>query len=101
MRLIFLLLTTACLQGITRETVLELCRDHDIAHEVANISLPEVYAADEVFCTGTMGELVSVITIDGKTIGLDDGSDCDGRPITKRLSSLFSKLTESEGYLLV
>src|SRR3954468_5376077 len=47
----------ACPEGITRETVLELCRTNGIKHEERDISLTELYRADEVFCTGTMGEL--------------------------------------------
>jgi len=39
-------------EGITRATVLDLCRRHQIPHEVKDISLTEVYRADEMFCTG-------------------------------------------------
>jgi len=88
--------TVACPEGITRATVLDLCRTHDIPHDEKDISLAEVYRADEVFCTGTMGELTGVVKVDGRTIG----AGCIG-PKTLRLSSLFQELTQSEGFLIV
>lgn len=88
--------TVACPEGITRATVLDLCRLHGIAHEVRDVSLTEVYRADEMFCTGTMGELAPVVTVDGRTIA-------GGRPgpMTARLSALFRRLTETEGVAVV
>jgi branched-chain amino acid aminotransferase len=84
----------ACPEGITRATVLELCRKHGIAQEETDLTLTQAYCADEVFCTGTMGELAAVTTVDGRTIG-------DGQPgkMTRRLSALFRELTllEDEG----
>ena len=82
----------ACPEGITRQTVLDLCRDNQIAHEVRDLSLTEVYRADEMFCTGTMGELACVTKVDGRTIG-DGGYG----PMTGRLSELFAGLTAREG----
>ncbi|MBX2967521.1 MAG: aminotransferase class IV [Cyclobacteriaceae bacterium] len=58
----------ACLHGITRGLVLELCQTHNIPHEERNLSLTEFYTADEVFATGTMGELTPVHEIDGRKI---------------------------------
>lgn len=86
----------ACPEGITRATVLELCRDHDISHREKDISLTELYRADEVFCTGTMGELAPVVKIDGRTIGAGSIG-----PMTNRLTQLFRKRTETEGTRLV
>ena len=82
----------ACPEGITRAAVLELCAKHGIAHEECDLTLTQAYCADEVFCTGTMGELAAVTRIDGRTIG-------DGRPgpVTARLSGLFRELTAAEG----
>jgi branched-chain amino acid aminotransferase len=82
----------ACPEGITRAAVLELCAKHGIAHEECDLTLTQAYCADEVFCTGTMGELAAVTRIDGRTIG-------DGRPgpLTARLSGLFRELTAAEG----
>ncbi len=76
----------ACPEGITRATVLELCADNDIPHRVKDLSLTEVYRADEMFCTGTMGELAAVTTVDGRTIGNGNPG-----PMTARLSALYAK----------
>ncbi len=75
----------ACPEGITRATVLELCAANDIPHREADISLTDVYGADEMFCTGTMGELAAVTTVDGRTIGNGTAG-----PMTARLSGLFA-----------
>jgi branched-subunit amino acid aminotransferase/4-amino-4-deoxychorismate lyase len=58
-----------CLPGITRGTVLILAKELGIKCEVRRVSLSEFYAADEVFTTGTMGELTPVTKIDGRVIG--------------------------------
>lgn len=86
----------ACPEGITRETVLELCRAHGIPHAERDISLTEVYRADEVFCTGTMGELAAVTKVDGRTIGSGEPAE-----MTARLSGLYGELTAREGERLV
>ncbi len=82
----------ACPEGITRATVLDLCRQHSIPHAEADISLTELYRADECFCTGTMGELAPVVNVDGRIIG-----DGNPGPLTARLSDGFRQLTEREG----
>ncbi|MGD2017883.1 MAG: aminotransferase class IV [Planctomycetota bacterium] len=83
--------TVACPEGVTRSTVLQLCREHDIPHRVEDLSLTEFHRADEVFCTGTMGELAGVTRIDGRTIG-----DGEIGPMTRRLSGLYGDLTRRE-----
>jgi branched-chain amino acid aminotransferase len=88
--------THACPEGITRATVLDLCQKHAVPHEVKDISLAEVYRADEIFCTGTMGELAPVTEIDGRTIGNGEGG-----PMTARLSALYSELTATTGTRVV
>ena len=82
----------ACPEGITRSTVLELCRKHEIAVAETDLSLVDFYRADEMFCTGTMGEIAPVTEVDGRRIG--DGQ-CG--PVTLRLSELFAELTRREG----
>ncbi len=88
--------TVSCPKGITRMTVLELCQKHGIPHEVRDLTLTDVYTADEMFCTGTMGELAAVTCVDGRTIG--DGA-VGG--MTERLSALFTDLTRMEGVRLI
>jgi branched-chain amino acid aminotransferase len=85
--------TRACPEGITRATVLELCVANGIEHEVRDLSLAEVYRADEMFCTGTMGELAAVTTVDGRRIGTGEPG-----PVTRRLSDLYARETAHAGY---
>jgi branched-chain amino acid aminotransferase len=88
--------TVACPEGITRTTVIELCKRHRIPNAVRDLSLTEFYRADEVFCTGTMGELAAVTRIDGRTIG--DGGVGEA---TRRLSQLYGELVKREGTAVV
>lgn len=64
----------ACLHGITRGFVMELAEAHGIPVKEKNLSLVEFYNADEVFATGTMGELTPVKEIDGRLIENAAGS---------------------------
>ncbi len=83
----------ACPEGVTRQTVLDLCARHDIPHAVRRLSVMEAYRADEMFCSGTMGELAGITALDGRTIG--DGTI---GPMTERLSSLYGEETATQGY---
>lgn len=87
--------TRACPEGITRQTVLDLCAVNDIDHQVQDLSLTDLYRADEVFCSGTMGELAGVTTIDGRTIGSGAIGD-----MTRRLSDLYADETARSGYVV-
>jgi branched-chain amino acid aminotransferase len=83
----------ACPEGITRATVLEICQDLDIPCRERDITLAEVYSAQEMFCTGTMGEIVPVHEVDGHVI--------PGGPVTARIAARFAARTAVEGDLLV
>jgi branched-chain amino acid aminotransferase len=87
---------TACPEGITRRTVLEICRANGIPHREKDLSLTEVYRADEMFCTGTMGELAPVVRVDGRTIG--EGTV---GTMTRRLTELFRERTRTEGVQVI
>jgi branched-chain amino acid aminotransferase len=82
----------ACPEGITRATVIEICAAEKIPCAESDRTLNDVYAADEVFCTGTMGELAGVIMVDDRTIGSGEIGQ-----MTQRLSALYLKRTASEG----
>ena len=86
----------ACPEGITRATVLEICAAEKIPCMETDLSLVDVYGANEMFCTGTMGELAGVIKVDDRIIG-------DGRVglMTKRLSDLYAQRTATEGVQVV
>jgi branched-chain amino acid aminotransferase len=86
----------ACPEGITRATVMEICAAEKIRCVEADLSVVDVYGADEMFCTGTMGELAAVIKIDNRVIG-----DAKVGPITKRLSGLYAQRTATEGVQVV
>ncbi|MFK7755109.1 MAG: aminotransferase class IV [Sedimentitalea sp.] len=58
-----------CMNGITRQKVIDLCRDNAIPVYERNYSLVDTYGADEVFLTGTFGAQSPVFEIDGRTIG--------------------------------
>nr|XP_028957298.1 branched-chain-amino-acid aminotransferase-like protein 2 isoform X2 [Malus domestica] len=81
-----------CLPGITRATVKELVVKEKLVLEERRISLSEFHTADEVWTTGTMGELSPVIKIDGREVG-------EGKvgPVTRRLQNAFKELTEASG----
>jgi branched-chain amino acid aminotransferase len=85
----------ACPEGITRATVLEICLEQGIPCAERDFSQAELYRAEEAFCTGTMGELVAVARVDGRTIGTGE------RPLLERLRARFRERTASEGYRLV
>jgi branched-chain amino acid aminotransferase len=74
----------ACPEGITRDTVLRLAPGEGLTVQVRDVSQVEMYTAEEVFCTGTMGEIAGVVTIDGRPIG--DGTV---GPVTTRLAEVY------------
>ncbi len=73
----------SCLPGITRAMVLSICAEAGIPSAEKNVSLTELYTADEVFTSGTMGELTPVLEADGRAIGAGVAG-----PVTRRLQAL-------------
>ncbi len=80
-----------CLPGVTRGVVVEIARKNEIPMTERRVSLSEVHSADEVFTTGTMGELVPVLEVDGRRIG----TGAPG-PVTARLQELYAAVTREE-----
>lgn len=78
-----------CLNGITRQKVIEICKLEGIPIFEKNFSLVEVYGADEAFLTGTFGAQVPVGLVDGRLIGNGVAGD-----ITKRIRSAYFDLIE-------
>ncbi len=76
-----------CMNGITRQKVIDLCRANDIPVSERNFSLVDTYGADEAFLTGTFGAQTPVGAIDGRQIG-------DGQmgPMTLRIRELYKGL---------
>jgi branched-chain amino acid aminotransferase len=86
----------ACPEGITRATVIELCAAAGISCAERDLKIDEFQKADEVFCTGTRGELAGVTHIDSHTIGRGQIG-----AVTRRLSELYAKRTAAEGIRVV
>lgn len=82
----------SCLPGITRRKVLAIAREAGIPAVERNVTLAEVWSADEMFTTGTMGELSPVLEVDGRTIGAGEPG-----PVTRRLQELYAERTKREG----
>ena len=75
-----------CMNGVTRQKVIDLCRANGIEVHERNYSLVDAYGADEAFLTGTFGAQTPVGEIDGKIIGTED------RPVTARIRALYKEL---------
>ncbi|MEM4699573.1 MAG: branched-chain-amino-acid transaminase [Candidatus Nezhaarchaeales archaeon] len=80
--------TAGILPGITRKCVIDLCKELGIPVFERDLTVAELYTADEVFVTGTAAEVMPVTVINGRVIG-------DGRPgpVTRRLMEEFRRLT--------
>jgi branched-chain amino acid aminotransferase len=76
-----------CMNGITRQKVIDLCRENDIPVFERNFSLVDTYGADEAFLTGTFGAQTPVGSIDGRQIGTGQMG-----PMTQRLRDLYKAL---------
>ena len=61
-------LSCSNLEGITRDAVIQICRDLDIEVEEGCITRDELYIADEIFLTGTAAEITPVREVDNRTI---------------------------------
>ena len=80
-----------CMNGITRQKVIDLCRENEIPVFERNFSLVDVYSADEAFLTGTFGAQTPVGEIDGRTIGTGKIG-----PMTTQIRSLYKNLISQE-----
>lgn len=82
----------SCLPGLTRKMILKICDEQEIATVERNLSLTELYTADEVFTSGTMGELTPVLEADGRQIGGGKRG-----PMTARLQSVHREYAYRNG----
>ena len=79
-----------CMNGITRKKIIMLCKDNNIPVFEKNFSLVDVYSADEVFITGTLGSLVPVLELDKRKF------DAKNNKLTQKLQSLYNDLIYSQ-----
>ncbi|QFT83004.1 Branched-chain-amino-acid aminotransferase [Roseovarius sp. THAF27] len=80
-----------CMNGITRQKVIDLCRENGIPVHERNYSLVDTYGAEEAFLTGTFGAQTPVSEIDERPIG-----DGEAGPVTKRIQALYKDLIAKE-----
>lgn len=80
-----------CMNGITRQKVIDLCKADGIPVFERNYSLVDTYGADEAFLTGTFGAQTPVGSIDGRIIGTGEMG-----PMTQHIRSLYKSLIEHE-----
>ncbi|MEO0891719.1 MAG: D-amino acid aminotransferase [Pseudomonadota bacterium] len=80
-----------CMNGITRQKVIDLCRANNIPVFEKNYSLVETYGAEEAFLTGTFGAQTPVGEIDGRPIGQGQQG-----PVTTRIQELYKALIQRE-----
>lgn len=82
---------TACLNGITRNTILTLAAEHGLKLVEKRITRDEVYIADEAFFTGTAAEVTPIREVDGRKIGA-------GRrgPVTEKLQKAYFDLVSGK-----
>lgn len=80
------------LEGVTRNSVIDLAREAGIRVEERVFTRHDLYIADECFLTGTAAEVIPVVKIDRRAVG-------DGQPgkITQRLIAAFRQLANSTG----
>lgn len=78
------------LSGITRQVVLGICAEEGLAVRLEAVPLGRVYAADELFVSGTNSEILPIVAVDGRTIGT-------GRPgpITRRMQAAFRRKVDA------
>lgn len=80
--------TVACLDGVTRRVAIGILESLGSVVAVRDISLHELYIADEAFCTGTGAEIVPVQSVDGRSIG-----DAAPGPVTRSVITKYRELT--------
>ena len=87
---------TSCLPGITRGLIIDICQENDIPIREKDLSITEFYIADEVFVSGTMGELTRVSEIDGRNIINKTNSKA-----LEKINEIFTGLTAHSGTQVV
>lgn len=80
-----------CMNGITRQKVIDICRTEGIPVFERNYSLVDTYGADEAFLTGTFGAQTPVSAIDGRQIG-----SAEMGPVTKRIRAAYADLIAAQ-----
>ncbi|MDC0551290.1 aminotransferase class IV [Amylibacter sp.] len=80
-----------CMNGITRQKVIDICKSNGIEVFERNFSLVDTYGADEAFLTGTFGAQTPVGMIDGRKIGSGELG-----PVATQIRSLYKELIKED-----
>ena len=75
-----------CLNGVTRQSVIDICKKKQVPIKEKQFSINEVHKADEVFVTGTFAGIIPVRSVDGNTIGNGTRG-----PLTEKLQTWYDR----------
>jgi len=79
--------TAGALQGVTRDSVLEIAKHNSVPYQITDITRDELYTADEVFLTGTAAGIKPVIEVDKRLVG-----DGEVGVVTRELQRLYEEV---------
>jgi branched-chain amino acid aminotransferase len=84
-------LSSSILPGITRDSVIEICRELGIKVKERSIQRAALYVADELFFSGTAAEITPIRSVDKITVGTGKRGE-----ITRRIQEVFFQITSGE-----
>jgi branched-chain amino acid aminotransferase len=85
-------ISSGALDGITRNSILTICKDHNMDIEIRDLARDELYSADEVFLSGTASQIEPITEIDSRIVG----SGKVGM-VTKKLQAYYEKIVRGRG----
>ncbi len=94
--IVFTSRTVACAEGIARAVLMEICSEQQIPFRETDLTLAEVYRAEEVFCASSLDEVVPVMLVDGRPIGEGPVGQ-----LTRDLRQRYQTRARSQGILVV
>jgi branched-chain amino acid aminotransferase len=80
------------LDGITRDSILTICKNHDMDVEIRDLARDELYSADEVFLSGTASQIKSIVEIDSRVVGFGKVG-----VVTKKLQGYYENIVRGKG----
>jgi len=85
-------ISSGALDGITRDSILKICKNHDLDIEIRDLARDELYSADEVFLSGTASQIKSIAEIDSRVVGSGKVGT-----VTKKLQEYYEKIVRGKG----
>lgn len=85
-------ISSGALDGITRNSILTICKDHNMDIEIRDLARDELYSADEIFLSGTASQIEPITEIDSRIVG-------SGKVgiVTKKLQAYYEKIVRGRG----